>query len=106
MNILIFPDERLRKKARRVSLGEIKLPKTKKLINEMGKLMLEKHGIGLAAPQIGVSKRLIIVATQNGKAAFINPKIIQRSWAKDTADESCLSVPGCSIRIRRPARIT
>ncbi len=79
MDIVIFPDERLRKKAKRVVLADIKSPKTKKLINEMGKLMLEKDGIGLAAPQVGISKRLIVIATQNGVAAFINPKILKRS---------------------------
>lgn len=106
MDILIYPDERLRKKAKRVVLNEIKLPKTKKLINEMGKLMLEKDGIGLAAPQVGLSKRLIVVATQSGVAAFINPKILKRSWAKETAEEGCLSVPGQSIRVCRSAKIT
>ncbi|MFH0815081.1 MAG: peptide deformylase [Candidatus Falkowbacteria bacterium] len=106
MDIVIFPDERLRKKAKRVILNEIKSPKIKKLINEMGRLMLEQDGIGLAAPQVGMSKRLIIVATQTGVAVFINPKILSRSWKKETAEEGCLSVPGRSIRVRRSTKIT
>ena len=106
MDILIFPDERLFRKAKRVILNEIKSAKIKKLIDDMGKLMLEHNGIGLAAPQVGISKRLIIIATQTGVATFINPKIIKYSWKKESAEEGCLSVPARSISVRRSVKIT
>lgn len=52
------------------------------------------RGIGLAAPQVGTNKRIIIVQTKNGPTAFINPKIFSTSLFKNSGEEGCLSVPG------------
>lgn len=94
----------LRKKTFPVSLpisDEIK-----KLILDMKKIVREKNGIGLAAPQAGKSLCLIVVNLEDKKFALINPKITRRSFRKEIAEEGCLSLPGFYINIKRPKRIT
>lgn len=93
MKIITHPDDILRQKAKKISESEIKLPEFKKFIDQMAKAMLEQDGLGLAAPQVGVSKRLFIANTKQGPIVLINPKIIKKSWRKETDEEGCLSIP-------------
>ena len=82
----------------------------KDLIKEMQKTMIEKNGVGLAAPQIGKSIQLAVVDPSSGEAEgeffpLINPEIIKRD-GEDTAEEGCLSVPGILLQIKRSKNIT
>ncbi len=71
------------------------------LVQDMFKAMVHYKGIGLAAPQIGQSLQLIVVATPEGPQAYINPQIIKSSWKKVNMEEGCLSIPGVFGLVRR-----
>jgi len=72
----------------------------RKLLSWMAQLMYEASGIGLAAPQIGVSKAFVVIDEGNGLYKLANPRIINGSgWL--TQEEGCLSVPGVGIKVRR-----
>ncbi len=101
----------LRKKAEDVSVSEIKKPKIKKLIKEMVEtLNTQKDGVGLAAPQIGFSKRIFIVSqniTEDGKPLVcINPKIIKTSKETKMLEEGCLSVRWVYGEVKRYSKVT
>lgn len=74
--------------------GEIKSPAIQKLIFDMKETVIPACGIGLAAPQVGLLLRLIVIALNDKLMAFINPKITKFSWRKEVDEEGCLSVPG------------
>ena len=78
------------------------------LIDAMFETMEEADGIGLAAPQIGVTKRFFVVDTRrpNEKIAFINPEIIETSHEVGAYEEGCLSIPGVYYDIVRPLSVT
>jgi peptide deformylase len=85
--------------------------KLKKLVKDMGETMLAKDGVGLAAPQIGINKRLLVLNFQLDKKntrpiGIINPSIINSSRDLSEAEEGCLSLPGENARVIRPARVT
>ena len=88
----------LKKKAEEVK--EI-TPEIKELIFNMKETIQQVQGVGLAAPQIGVSKRVIVVQTERGAVGFINPKIIKKSREKETQEEGCLCLPGIFLKIKR-----
>jgi peptide deformylase len=81
--------------------------KTLKLVKDMQETMIARNGVGLAAPQIGVHERVILI-TLDGKKILpmINPKIIARSEETAVAEEGCLSLPGEWGKIRRPKEVT
>jgi len=79
------------------------------LVGDMMQLMHESDGIGLAAPQVGISKRLLVVdissmEEESQPAAFINPVIIESS-GESTLEEGCLSIPGVRENVTRPEKI-
>jgi peptide deformylase len=77
------------------------------LVNAMFETLDEADGVGLAAPQIGVSSRLFIINIRNvEKRAFVNPQIIETSIEISTAEEGCLSIPGVWHDVERPAGVT
>ena len=84
-----YPEAVLRKQAKGVTRFDVILSQ---LIDDMAETMYEAPGIGLAAPQIGVSKRVIIVDAGKGLIALINPKIQNREGS-EIATEGCLSFP-------------
>jgi peptide deformylase len=91
--ILHHPHPVLRQIASPVEEEKIKLPEFQQLLADMEETMLKKDGAGLAAPQIGVSEKIIVIAGRDKKQMFlINPKITRRSWAKVIGEEGCLSV--------------
>lgn len=94
-------DEILRKKAQKVNkIGS----NIYKLLDNMRDTMYEYNGVGLAAPQIGVSKRVIVVDVGEGLIELINPEIT-RAEGSETEVEGCLSVPGVIGEVTRPAKI-
>ncbi len=98
LEIKKYPDSILRKKSEEVK--EI-TPEIKKLIEEMIETMIKNNGIGLAAPQVGVSKKVIVAVTQKGPLVLINPKILRKSKETELGEEGCLSFPGLYLKIKR-----
>ena len=66
--------------------------------------MRENKGVGLAAPQVGITRQIFVVDIGDGPLAFINPKIIKKSGG-DVIEEGCLSIPGVTVMVRRPEKI-
>lgn len=77
----------------------------KKLAEEMIETMKVKDGLGLAAPQIGQSLKMIVINLKDEATILLNPKITRRSLRKETAEEGCLSLPGVFGLVRRPKTI-
>ncbi len=104
LNILEFPDERLRKKAAPVEVFDESL---RRLVGDMLETMYQAPGIGLAATQVNVHKRVIVMDVseeKNAPVCLINPEIIERC-GEEEMEEGCLSVPGIFERVRRAERI-
>lgn len=102
LNILEFPDPRLRKVAKPVTVFDAAL---KKLSEEMIETMYDAPGIGLAATQVNVHKRLIVIDVSENKSeplVFINPEITSLSDQQREWEEGCLSVPGFHEVVVRP----
>lgn len=77
-------------------------PRTKELIGDMLDTMYEANGVGLAAPQVGVLKRVVVIdVTGDEPHIFINPRLVESS-GEQTGQEGCLSVPGKSGQVTRP----
>jgi len=96
-------DEILRKKAKQV---EKITPMIKILLDDMAETMYEAEGVGLAAPQVGILRRVITidVGDDNGLIELINPVIVQKDGEQIKA-EACLSVPGRSGLVKRPEKV-
>jgi peptide deformylase len=92
--IITIPNPILRQRAKELTPEEIKNQDIRKLITDMRETVEPAGGVGLAAPQVGFSVRLIVIAIQNKITVLINPEIINFSWRKEVAEEGCLSVPG------------
>jgi len=76
-------------------------------VRQMGALMGDALGIGLAAPQVGIPHRLLVyrIASEGQPAALVNPKIEWSSRDKETAEEGCLSLPGVHVDVERPVHV-
>lgn len=85
---------------------DLKDRELKSLIKKMRQIMQDSNGIGLAANQIGISKRIFVAAIESRFYAFINPKITQVSKEKESMVEGCLSLPGVTGVVERPRKIT
>lgn len=102
--ILEFPDERLRKKAKPVTTVDAA---TRQLIDDLLETMYAAPGIGLAANQINVQQRIIVLDVseeKNSPLALINPELLDKQ-GQEESDEGCLSVPGVYEKVRRAERI-
>lgn len=98
-NIREIGEEVLTKKCREVT--EI-TPRIRELIEDMLETMYEANGVGLAAPQVGVLKRIVVIdTTGEDPHILINPRIVESS-GEQTGQEGCLSVPGKSGQVTRP----
>lgn len=99
--ILRFPNPKLRLKAKLVK----KLtPAITKLIDEMIEIMHLAPGVGLAAPQVGKSLRVIVVDVGPGPIALVNPELLEKS-GRQTFTEGCLSLPGVEAPVERAALV-
>lgn len=100
-NIRVNGDEILRKKCRVVDkITDRELT----LIKDMKETMYEAQGVGIAAPQVGILKRIFIVDIGEGAITFINPEIIEKDGSQKDY-EGCLSVPGESGEVERPYKV-
>jgi len=97
-NVREMGDEILRKKCREVT--EV-TPKIAELIEDMYDTMYETEGVGLAAPQVGVLKRIVVIDTDGTPYTMINPRILEVD-GEQTGGEGCLSVPGKAGQVTRP----
>lgn len=77
----------------------------KDLINDLFDTLEVSHGIGLAAPQIGVGKQVFVIAIDDIKKVFINPAVLSTSENSTTDIEGCLSLPGLRLKVKRPPQI-
>ena len=80
-------------------------PKVKELIDDMLETMYEANGVGLAAVQVGVLKRIVVIDVGEGPVVMINPQVIKTEGTQ-TGDEGCLSVPGKAGQVTRPMKAT
>ena len=94
-------DEILRKKSRIVDQIDDRI---KTLVEDMIETMNKEDGVGLAAPQVGILKRVVVVDVGDGPITMINPEIISEEGEK-IDDEGCLSVPGKSGKVSRPQKV-
>ena len=76
-------------------------PRIKQLIEDMIDTMYEANGVGLAAPQVGILRRIVVIDVGEGPKVFVNPRILEAS-GEQTGEEGCLSVPGKSGVVTRP----
>ena len=97
-NVRIQGDPVLEKKCKEVK--EV-TPRIKELIEDMLETMYEQNGVGLAAPQVGVLKRIVTIDIGEGPVVLINPRI-QETDGEQTGYEGCLSLPGKSGKVTRP----
>ena len=101
-NIRKMGDEVLRKPSKEIKemTSRIML-----LIDDMFETMYEAYGVGLAAPQVGILKRLVVIDTYEGQPlVLINPKIVEKD-GEQIGDEGCLSLPGKVAVVKRPNHV-
>ncbi len=107
MKILKFPDPFLFKVVDEVTLFDEQLTKE---ANEMVELMYQAKGIGLAANQVGLNKRIFVMQSDKANSAtpyfFVNPKIINLSEKKEISEEGCLSFPKLYAGVARNKEVT
>jgi peptide deformylase len=105
LTILEYPDPRLKKVARPVYVFDARI---RQLVADMAETMYAAPGIGLAATQLDVHERVIVIdvsETKDQLRVFINPEILWASEETELCEEGCLSVPGVYEEVRRPARV-
>jgi len=105
LDILHFPDERLRRKAKTVAQVD---DRVRQLIDDMFETMYEAPGIGLAAVQVNIFERVIVVDISEDRTqplALVNPEITRLDGVEEM-DEGCLSVPGIFEKVKRADAIT
>lgn len=104
LSILEFPDPRLRTVAKTVTAVDKAVTK---FVDDLFETMYEEHGVGLAATQVDVHQRIIVLDTSEDKdnpICLINPEIIEQS-GEEESDEGCLSVPGIFEPVKRAEKI-
>lgn len=104
LDILIYPDQRLHKKAKPVEQVDERI---KQLIDDMSETMYQAPGIGLAAPQVNMLERIIVVDISESKdslLAMVNPEIVSSNGLAEH-EEGCLSVPGVYAQVQRCEKI-
>ncbi len=104
--ILRYPDPRLRKIAKPVARFDDRL---RTLVADMAQTMYEAQGVGLAATQVDVHERVIVIDTSDARddlRVFVNPRVVSASMLRKLSEEGCLSVPGIYDEVERPEAVT
>ena len=106
LTVLNFPDDRLRTKAAEVTevTSEIKT-----IVDDMIDTMYQENGVGLAATQVNIHQRIVVIDVSDDKATpivLINPEITKKSTETFINEEGCLSVPGCYAKVERHDLVT
>ncbi len=101
-NIVKYGDPVLRKKSRVVEKFDDKLAS---LIDDMFQTMYNAEGVGLAAVQVGILKRVVVIDIGEGPIELVNPEIIDESEEKQVSEEGCLSLPGQVGTTSRPMTV-
>ncbi|PSW01431.1 peptide deformylase [Photobacterium lipolyticum] len=105
LQVLIFPDERLRTVAKPV---EAVTPEIQKIVDDMLETMYDEEGIGLAATQVDIHQRIVVIDISEERdqpMVLINPEITDKR-GEDGIEEGCLSVPGARALVSRAAEVT
>lgn len=106
LNVLSFPDERLRTKAEPVAEVNDEI---RTIVNDMFETMYAENGVGLAATQVDIHKRIVVMDCSEDKSApyvLINPEITDKRGEVVINEEGCLSVPGCYAKVERHSEVT
>ena len=101
LKIKVYGDSVLRKIAKPVKRIS---DEHRQLLSQMAEVMYDDSGIGLAAPQVGLSIQLIVVDIGEGLYKLINPKIVKRQ-GRQSISEGCLSVPGVCVKVKRAKQV-
>jgi len=107
MQIIVAPDSRLNQVSKKVEIIDDSIIST---LNQMLECMYQNNGIGLAAPQVGILKRLVVIDCSDSKdmkkpLKLINPEIIKLSKDISEFEEGCLSLPSQYAKVKRPSEI-
>ena len=109
MNIITLPDPLLREVCEPVEIGDKSI---KKLAKDMAKLMYQTDGVGIAAPQVGLLKRFVVIdcdyagaGTKKNPYVLINPKVVTADGDPRDFKEGCLSFPGINVTVTRPSHV-
>ena|SRR5436190_1892576 len=106
LDILRYPDPRLHTVAKPVKEADARI---RQLVDDMLETMYAADGVGLAATQVDVHERVIVIDTSEARddpRVLINPEIVERSEEMSFSDEGCLSVPQIYDKVKRHARVT
>ena len=108
MEIIVAPDSRLNQISKKVEIIDDSIAST---LDQMLECMYQNNGIGLAAPQVGILKRLVVIDCSDNKEIkkplkLINPEIIKLSKNSSEFEEGCLSLPSQYAKVTRPSEIT
>lgn len=105
LNIEMLGSEVLRTPAEEVAEVDDEL---RRLIGDMFETMYKAEGVGLAAPQVGISRRVIVVDVHDDEVkpfALVNPRLVESSRETEKGEEGCLSIPGLSAAVERAAHV-
>jgi len=107
LEIVSYPHEVLKQKASKVESFDDEL---KRLISDMAEAMYTSRGVGLAAPQVNLSRRVLLIDPSGGDdsnqlVAVINPEVFWRSDVMEVGPEGCLSLPGVTLQVPRHASV-
>lgn len=102
LEVKTYPDPCLRLRARTVEHFDSALAD---VLKAMAELMYLKEGVGLAATQVGLDTKLLLIDTGDGLIEFVNPVLIWASDEKSAMEEGCLSIPGATVKVSRPVEV-
>lgn len=100
--IVMLGDDALRKVCKRQEKFDLRLSM---LLHDMAETMYKSDGVGLAAPQVGILRRVVVVDVGQGLVELVNPEIMERSEETQCGREGCLSLPGRQGVVTRPRRV-
>jgi peptide deformylase len=95
------PNNGLRDRSIEVPPNDLGSERVLRLVHDLAETMRKENGCGIAAPQVGIHERIIIVDSDNGPRAYVNPEIVSRSFRTRVSEEGCLSVPGVWGMVKR-----